>query len=64
MLFFRHAATFLSKRATAFFLLKADVLFDNIFSKRTLIAKKMKKYLHDTYSKYYIENISHQLPDL
>ena len=29
-----------------------------------LIGKSMKKYLHETNKKYYIENICHQLPDL
>ena len=29
-----------------------------------LIAKKMKKYLHDRDIKYYVENICHQFPEL
>ena len=58
---------FLSKRATIF-LLKTDVLFYIIFLKRTLhitiSSKKVKKYLHDTDTKYHIENVYHQFLDL
>ena len=58
---------FLSKRATIF-LLKTHVLFYITFLKRTLhitiSSEKVKKYLHDTDTKYYIENVCHQFLDL
>ena len=66
VVFFRHAAIFYQN--VLLLLLKAEVLFDIIFSKRTspltISMEKIKKYLHDTSTKYYIGNICRQFPYL
>ena len=59
MLFFRHAAIY-QNVLLRFYLLKADILFYIIFSKRfahlTISSKKnLKKYLHDTNTKYILK---------
>ena len=44
------------------------MFYSSLFSKRTshvtISSEKMKKYLHNTNTNYYIENIYHQFADL
>ena len=54
--------------SSSFTMTGSSLGFSVIFSKRTshlkISSEKIKQYLHDTSTKYYIENICHQFPDL